>query len=66
MTSRQPIGKSEAYHHAAVTIRGFELSLRKSDRVLGAIGMPPPPPPLGAPAMGGGGGRREGFGVLGR
>jgi hypothetical protein len=43
MTSRQLIGKSEASHHAAVTIRDFGLSLRKSDRVLGAIGMPPPP-----------------------
>ncbi len=41
LTSRRLIGNREASHHLWVVVRGSYLSLRKSSRTLGAMGVSP-------------------------
>jgi hypothetical protein len=64
MTSKQIIRKKEASYHAAAVVRGSYLSLTKSLRALGMMGVSPsfPLPPLGTQAIEGGGGASQGVG----
>jgi hypothetical protein len=63
MTSKRPIGKSEASHHAVVVTGGSNLSLRKSERELGVIGMHTPSRIWCTDYCGGRGTRRGGRGT---